>query len=214
MSEIKQVNLAYQSNLLAFYSAIRDLPYKALLDSNHEHFSDTQFDILVANPLARVRAHQHQTNASAIEWFCTPLYELAEHTNPMTLLDELMTRICQEKWAQNAPKDLPFTGGLLGYYGYESGHFVEKLPDTVNHDIALDTLHIGLYGWAVITNHQTKTTQLMYTPWCQEEEVSALINRFTSANDDVLVHHDPVGSKALYPDIKFSVQYEPTRIRR
>jgi len=68
----------------------------------------------------------------------------------MTLLNELMTLICQEPWAKAAPKDLPFIGGLLGYYGYESGHFVEQLPDTVKHDIPLDTLSVGLYAWAVI----------------------------------------------------------------
>ncbi|BFM48965.1 aminodeoxychorismate synthase component I [Marinomonas sp. THO17] len=195
MSEINRVNLSYQSNLLAFYSAIRELPYKALLDSNHEHFRDTQFDILVANPLARIHGKQHQEKATAIEWLTTPLYDIAEKANPMKLLDKLMTHICQEEWAKNAPKDLPFTGGLLGYYGYESGHFVERLPDTVQHDIALDTLHIGLYGWAVITDHQAKTTQLVYTPWCQEEEIRSLINRFTRANDDVLVHHDLLEKK-------------------
>jgi len=191
MSEIKRINLPYQSNLLAFYAAVRDLPYPALLDSNHEHFSDTRFDILVANPIARIHGnHQQADQSDVIQWTGTPLYTLSEQQNPMALLNELMSRICQESWAQSAPKDLPFTGGLLGYYGYESGHYVEQLPDSVSHDIQLDTFNMGLYGWAVVTHHQTQKTELIYTPWCHEDEVSQLINRFTSASDDVLVHHD------------------------
>ncbi|RCX07657.1 aminodeoxychorismate synthase component I [Marinomonas foliarum] len=187
MSEIKQVNLPYQASLLSFFSAVRDLPYPALLDSNHEHFPDTNYDILVAKPIARVHPTQ---KSQAITWYDKPLYELSHTDNPMTLLNELMSLICQEPWAQSAPKDLPFIGGLLGFYGYESGHFVEQLPDTVKHDIQLDTLSIGLYGWAVVTNHQEKTTQLITSPWCHSEDVADLINRFTSASDDVLVKHD------------------------
>ncbi|WP_219703820.1 aminodeoxychorismate synthase component I [Marinomonas lutimaris] len=187
MSEIKKVNLPYQTSLLPFFSAVRDLPYPALLDSNHEHFPDTNFDILVANPLARI----HPTkNSQPITWYSTPLYELSNTDNPMTLLNELMSLICQEPWAKSAPKDLPFVGGLLGYYGYESGHFVEQLPDTVEHDIQLETLSIGLYGWAVVTCHKKKNTQLIISPWCLSEDVADLINRFTSACDDVLVKHD------------------------
>ncbi|PYF83121.1 aminodeoxychorismate synthase subunit I [Marinomonas alcarazii] len=187
MSEIKQVNLPYQTSLLSFFSAVRDLPYPALLDSNHEHFPDTNYDILVAKPIARVHPTEH---SQAITWYEKPLYELSHTDNPMTLLNELMSLICQETWAQSAPKDLPFIGGLLGFYGYESGHFVEQLPDTVKHDIQLDTLSVGLYGWAVVTNHQEKTTQLITSPWCHAEDVADLINRFTSACDDVLVKHD------------------------
>ncbi|MBD5770076.1 aminodeoxychorismate synthase component I [Marinomonas colpomeniae] len=180
MSEIKRVNLPYQTSLLSFFSAVRDLPFPALLDSNHEHFPDTNHDILVANPLARIRPSK---NNSLITWQKAPLYELQSTQNPMDLLNELMTLICQEPWAISASKDLPFTGGLLGYYSYESGHFVEQLPDTVKHDIQLDPLNMGLYTWAVITSHQEKTTQLIITPWCDETEAIDLIKRFTEMSD-------------------------------
>jgi para-aminobenzoate synthetase component 1 len=180
MAEIKRVDFPYQTSLLPFFRAVRDLPYPALLDSNHEHFPDTHFDILVADSLARIKPSQ---NNSPITWRKKSLYELQSTHNPMDLLNELMTLICQEPWAISAPKDLPFTGGLLGYYGYESGHFVEKLPDTVEHDIQLETLDVGLYAWAVITSHKDKTTQLILTPWCSENEKDDLIRRFETETE-------------------------------
>jgi para-aminobenzoate synthetase component 1 len=180
MSEIKRINLPYQTSLLSFFSVVQDLPFPALLDSNHEHFPDTNHDILVANPLARIHPSK---NNSLITWQKAPLYELQSTQNPMDLLNELMTFICQEPWAISASKDLPFTGGLLGYYSYESGHFVEQLPDTVKHDIQLDALNMGLYAWAVITSHQEKTTELIITPWCDETEAIDLIKRLTEMSD-------------------------------
>ena len=188
MSEIKRVNLPYQASLLSFFSAVRDLPFPALLDSNHEHFTDTKYDILVANPLARIfpRSNYPSTNQQPITWYTDPLYTLSNADNPMSLLSELMSLICQEPWAISAPKNLPFTGGLLGYYSYESGHFVERLPDTVKHDIQLDRLSMGLYAWAVITSHDKKTTELIITPWCSDQESTDILSRLGSACDSSL----------------------------
>ncbi len=199
MSELKRVTLPYQASLLPFFQAVRDLPFPALLDSNHEHFPDTQYDILVANPLARIRPTSGFSSVeTSILWRNGhALYDLqdfgnssneATPANPIALLNELMTRICQEPWALSAPKDLPFTGGLLGYYGYESGHFVEQLPDSVIHDIHLDTLDIGLFGWAVITSHTNKTTELIVTPWCDETESADILKRLTQVNTTTQVH--------------------------
>ncbi|GAB3484624.1 aminodeoxychorismate synthase component I [Marinomonas epiphytica] len=185
MSEIKLINLPYQTSLVPFFQSMRDLAYPALFDSNHEHFADTRYDILVASPIARIRAHYKMAKAvSQIEWRDQPLYSLNTDQSPFALLDDLMKLVCREEWAQNAPKSLPFCGGLMGYYGYESGHFLEKLPDTVEHDIRLDTLNLGLYGWAVISDHQEATTQLMVTPWCPEHEEQDILQRLQTPSTE------------------------------
>lgn len=178
MPEIKRITLPYQATLLSLYQNLRKLPYPTLLDSNHESFPDTQFDILVADPIARIHATQ---TSHAIDWRDAPLYSLTASDNPLDLLNQLMSLTTQEPWAISAPKDLAFTGGLLGYYGYESGHFVEKLPDTVEHDITLDQLNLGLYGWAIVTSHQAKTTELVMTPWCSPEEEAAVVKLINKA---------------------------------
>ncbi|MGR0277562.1 aminodeoxychorismate synthase component I [Marinomonas dokdonensis] len=180
MSEITLINFPYQPSLLNFFSALRDFPYPALLDSNHQDFSDTRFDILVADPIARIHP---EVSASAITWHKEPAFSLTPTTNPMELLDELMNELCQQHWALSAPKELPFCGGLLGYYGYESGHYVEQLPDTVIHDISLDTLSMGLYGWAVITDHKSKTTQLVVSPLSDEEDIAKVKQRLAQADN-------------------------------
>lgn len=172
MPEIKRITLPYQVSLLSLYKALRQQPYPVLLDSNHDSFPDTQFDILAANPIARVYALQ---GSHQIEWRNHVLYPLDNAAQPLPLLDQLYSFITQEPWAKSAPKDIPFTGGLLGYYGYECGHYVETLPDTVMHDISLDQLSVGLYGWGIVTSHASKKTELIVTPWCSKQEEDALL---------------------------------------
>ncbi|SBS33339.1 Aminodeoxychorismate synthase component 1 [Marinomonas spartinae] len=192
MPEITLIDLPYQSSLLPFFQAIRHLPYPAILDSNHEHFPDTQFDILVANPLARIHPKSHNT---LIDWRDQVLYRLSDTDNPMALLNELYTHIVQEDWAKNAPTGLPFIGGLLGYYGYESGHYVEQLPDSVNHDIQLDTLSLGLYGWTVVTNHPRRSTQLIITPWCSLEESNSILSLLEKTQQQEKDNHQKEASE-------------------
>ena len=178
MPEITLIDLPYQTSLLPFFQAVRHLPYPAILDSNHEHFPDTQYDILVADPLARIHPKK---NNKLIQWRQEALYHLNSADgvnatdNPMTLLNELYSLITQEPWAKNAPQNVPFIGGLLGFYGYESGHFVENLPDTVKHDIQLEQLSVGLYGWAVVSSHGEQKTQLIVTPWCSQAEADTIL---------------------------------------
>ncbi|MEL0623418.1 aminodeoxychorismate synthase component I [Marinomonas arenicola] len=196
MPEIKRITLPYQASLLSLYQALRALPYPALLDSNHHAFPDTKFDILVANPLARIYAKQ---GAHHIEWrddqADTPLYTLTDSDSPLSTLEQLLTLSTQEPWAKNAPKDLPFTGGLLGYYGYECGHYVETLPDNVLHDISLDQLSVGLYGWSIVSSHTSSTTELIITPWCSIQEEKSLltqINKALSLNPPAALNSDPI----------------------
>ncbi|MEL0637075.1 MULTISPECIES: aminodeoxychorismate synthase component I [Marinomonas] len=182
MPEIKRITLPYQLSLLSLYQSVRALPYPAVLDSNHESFPDTRFDILVANPLARVYATQGRHDVQwRNEYQEKPLYSLDKTEDPLDTLNQLYTMTTQETWAQSAPKDLPFVGGLLGYYSYECGHYIETLPDNVEHDISLDQLSVGLYGWGIITSHADKKTELIVTPWCSQQEETALLTLINSA---------------------------------
>ncbi|TBR41207.1 aminodeoxychorismate synthase component I [Marinomonas agarivorans] len=198
MSDLHIIDLPYVNELVTLYPYFRDLPAPALLDSNQPHFADSLCDILVADPLCRIHAFQHQ-NAKAHQpttnaenywqavWRDTPLYDLPEPTNVFDYLQALLNAASKEAWARpaeetkqlekQAENKLPFTGGLLGYFGYESGHFLETLPSTTNKDIDIPTLQVGLYGWALISLHQTRQTLLVMTPWCTTEEMNALTQR-------------------------------------
>ncbi|MBX9756074.1 MAG: aminodeoxychorismate synthase component I, partial [Pseudomonadaceae bacterium] len=65
-----------------------------------------------------------------------------------------------------APSDcpLPFVGGLLGYLGYDFGRRIEQLPSRAVDDLALADAQFGLYAWALISDHQRQTSQLVFHP--------------------------------------------------
>ena len=47
----------------------------------------------------------------------------------------------------------PFQGGAIGYFGYEMGGLLERLPGTAVDDLALPDMSIGFYDWVVAFDH-------------------------------------------------------------
>lgn len=41
---------------------------------------------------------------------------------------------------------MPFTGGAVGYLGYDLYHFIERLPATAVDDLGLVECYLGFYG--------------------------------------------------------------------
>lgn len=56
---------------------------------------------------------------------------------------------------QEVVSDLPFTGGFIGYFGYDLCHQIEKLPINTIDDIDLPDCWMGLYDGAYVYDHKT-----------------------------------------------------------
>lgn len=180
MAEVKLISLPYESTLARLFPKFSDLSYPILFDSNHASFSDTRWDILSAAPLAVVNA---QGSDFSLEWFVEPLVQTNVTDNPMNLLTELVEFITSQPWSTDT--SLAFNGGLLGYYSYEAGRYVETLPQNVIEDVQLPHILLGLYGWALVTDHHKQLTTLIVTPWCQFSEAE-LTERLTRDDDPTL----------------------------
>src|SRR5690606_26509524 len=76
----------------------------------------------------------------------------------------------------NSP--LPFTGGLIGYLSYDFGRRLEQLPAQAQEDLGFADAQLGLYAWALISDHQLRTTQLMFHPTVDTAERQRLIQLF------------------------------------
>ena len=76
--------------------------------------------------------------------------------------------------------ELPFTGGLLGFLGYDFGARLERLPDTAVADLQLPSARFGLYAWALINDHHSQTAQLIFHPGLADVDRTRLIKLFES----------------------------------
>ncbi|MDP2713529.1 aminodeoxychorismate synthase component I [Rheinheimera sp.] len=147
-------------NLLALFSHFAQQPWAMLLDSAAPAHVNSRYDILVAEPLATLEAKAG----------CSILTD--EHgahicnEEPFTVLSCALKRY----FPQPVSSALPFIGGALGYFGYDLGRYIEKLPATAEADIALPDMAVGFYPWALILDKQLK--QLWYVDYRGEAQAN------------------------------------------
>ncbi len=78
--------------------------------------------------------------------------------------------------------ELPFAGGLIGLLNYDFGTRLERLPQRARDDSGLPLARLGMYGWALITDHQRWTSQLLFHPATARPERERLVRLFETAS--------------------------------
>jgi len=94
-------------------------------------------------------------------------------------LDEIRRRINLHKVAQ-FPDMPPFTGGAVGYAGYDVVRYVEDLPNAPEDDRNLPDMSFAFYDRMLVFDHITKTITVVALAWTKKHD--SLDAAFEDAN--------------------------------
>ncbi|MGO1296381.1 MAG: aminodeoxychorismate synthase component I [Vibrio sp.] len=130
------------------FEPIQHLPWTMLLRSSAKSHQDSRFDVLVAKPLVTLTTFAGQTTIE------TPQQCTVSGDDPFVLTAQYQAEYLADL---ECDLDVPFVGGALGYWAYDLGRRIEKLPVTAEHDIPMPDMAVGLYEWAVIVDHHTQS---------------------------------------------------------
>jgi anthranilate synthase component 1 len=131
-----------------------------------------RYSFLAAQPQMQVTARGNQVTVRTgdeIETFESP--------NP---LNEVRNRIEAVKVAQ-LPDMPPFTGGAVGYAGYDVVRYVEKLPNAPTDDRGLDDMSFAFYDSMLVFDNINKTLTVLTLAWPARHE--SLEDAYQAAND-------------------------------
>ena len=152
--------LPYRANPADYFAAIRHAPGAVLLDSGRPSADRGRYDLLSAWPLEQLAVLPDESGSVFLQRLRDNLSRLGEAQLP-------------------GEYDLPFAGGLIGYLSYDFGRHLENLPSQAKDDLQLPDARFGLYDWALISDHQTATSQLVFHPSLADSERQRLITLFS-----------------------------------
>jgi para-aminobenzoate synthetase component 1 len=152
--------LPYCANPADYFATIRHAPGAVLLDSARPGAERGRFDLLSAWPAAQLQPAQAETGQAYLARLRACLAELGAAQLPDGV-------------------ELPFIGGLIGYLSYDFGRRLEHLPKPTHDDLQLADAQLGLYHWALISDHRLRTSQLVFHPALAATERQRLIALFT-----------------------------------
>lgn len=150
--------LPYLPSTAEYFSRIHQAPQAIFLDSGQPQAERGRFDIVSAWPLQVLSPQSTETGAAYLQR-------------------------CRQALARLTPCDseqeLPFTGGLLGYLNYEfqpDSYQQESTEHSTDYPVA----QLGLYDWALITDHQQQRCYLMGHASVPAERMHSLLTLFQS----------------------------------
>ncbi|MNZ71138.1 Aminodeoxychorismate synthase component 1 [compost metagenome] len=153
--------LPYRESPGTRFAAISSAPGAVLLDAGRPAAERGRYDLMSAWPQAELAP---AADEPARDYFAR------------------LRRALQEIGGAEAPGglDLPFTGGLIGYLSYDFGRRIERLPVQSGDDLQLPDARLGLYLWALVSDHHLRTSHLVFHPRLEENERQRLIELFSA----------------------------------
>ncbi|SNR71315.1 para-aminobenzoate synthetase component 1 [Methylobacillus rhizosphaerae] len=141
--------LPYHADSSALFARIAHQPWAIYLDSGRPGNEYGHYDILVADPVMTLTTRDGVTELQRQGE--TTLH----HDDPFLLLKQVL------KAYPRLASDLPFTGGAIGYFGYDLGRTLEKLPEQAQDAEQIPQMMVGIYDWAVVVDHRRQQTWLI-----------------------------------------------------
>ena len=151
--------LPYHADPTVRFALLQGEPGAVLLDSGRPLAERGRYDLMTAWPLQVLQPAAGETGQAFFTRTRAALASLGRADLP-------------------AGADLPFAGGLLGYLGYDFGRRLERLPAGARADLALPDARLGLHAWALVSDHQARTSQLVCHPALDAGERQRLIALF------------------------------------
>ncbi len=147
---MKHVELPFHADPVSLFAGMDHEPWAVLLDSGYPYISRGRYDIMAARPMMTLTTFGDETLI-----YDTSGKETRSCEDPFVLVRQALGEHDVNHTG------LPFCGGALGYFAYDLGRRIERLPVTAEHDIDLPDMAIGIYDWAVIIDHHQRRSWLV-----------------------------------------------------
>lgn len=142
---------------------IKHLPQVMILASGSSPHSAARYDIITADPRVILRTRDAITEITDVE-----RATIAQSSdNPFDVL------------AQYCPVDpsatvagLPFTGGVIAWFGYELLHQANRIIPHQSDTLTLPDMLACIFDWAIVIDHQLQQTRLVMRCTNAERRIS------------------------------------------
>ena len=161
MKNLTIMELAYKDDASHYFEHFVHLPYSCFFDSSvfdgqkaHCKTTASRYDIMTAEP---ARHYTVTPNGElVVRDRITGTKNIYTDHKPLARLTADLQAMSQVE-----PADLPFIGGIAGFWGYELCEQFERIP---HRDTNMPHMSVGLYHWAVIIDHQEHRASLVCHP--------------------------------------------------
>ncbi len=159
--------LSYHHDSAQLFERIAYQPWAMLLDSGQAINPATgkagsqygRYDIIVAEPFITLVTQGNQTTITQNG------HSKISEEDPFLLLKNSLNQYKSPN-ADVLKKEVPFTGGAMGYFAYDLARRLEKLPKNARpalgmSEVDMPEMMVGIYDWAIVVDHREQRSVLI-----------------------------------------------------
>ena len=164
--------LPYTEDSSALFESVADEPWAVFLDSGRPFTPAGRYDLIVARPVATLVTRGDNTEirrGSAARYSTEDPFRLVRQA------------LAEHRLASGPCEGVPFRGGALGYFAYDLARRIERLPSVGRDAEGLPEMAVGIYPWAVVTDHVERRRWLVWNDVDGAPPLSGLLQIFSHA---------------------------------
>ena len=131
------------SSARAAFARLAGRPGAVLLESSNRDPRQGRWSFLTSDPFLTFRSKGPRVEVQ------TGGNSRVFEANPFTALAELLS----EYHVARPPDAPPLLAGAIGYFAYDLGRFVERIPERAVDDVPVADCHLGFYGAVLAIDH-------------------------------------------------------------
>ena len=148
----------YTENAELMFAQIRGFPNAVWLDSSRPMSLQGRYDLMSCNPIKIIETYGNETFIEQNGKRSSPTSE-----DPFNLVEKLLNELGN---IDHKYKDVIFTGGLMGFFGYDLGRRLIPIANISAQIIDFPDMRLGLYLWALVIDHKLKESKLIFHEDC------------------------------------------------
>jgi para-aminobenzoate synthetase component 1 len=156
--------IPYRPDSSPLFDCLTQRAWPVFLDSGRPYSRQGRYDILTADPQTVLVTRGQRTE---IRSRTGSRFSLGD---PFALLQDALGPI------QPTVDGLPFCGGAVGYFGYDLGRRIERIPSRAQDAEQIPEMAVGIYDWAVVVDHQARRSCLVAGDTARLRERLALLS--------------------------------------
>ena len=139
----------YAEDSSRLFESLSALPWAVFLDSSRPYSEQGRYDILSADPETVLITRGRQT-------------EIRDRAGTRLSLEDPFQLLREALGPQvEGCGEVPFRGGAIGYFGYDLGRRLERLPSLAKDVDRLPEMAVGIYPWALVVDHLERRSWLV-----------------------------------------------------
>lgn len=142
-------SLSYHPDSTGLFARIAQEDWAVFLDSGQPMGQYGRYDVICGRPFITIVTQQGATTVSK-----GGQHKQCEE-DPFSVLKSMLKAYPQQESGR------PFTGGAVGYFGYDLGRYLENMPEIALDAENIPDMCVGIYDWAVIVDHREQQTSLV-----------------------------------------------------